>query len=186
MRTAALLLHATAAVVALVLGVVLLRQAGAHHPPVGFRWYYARSWSWPRRSWSPSSWTGTACRRSRPGWPSSRLCVLAVTMVWEADRARRFLRRAPAAMSPARSGAYVEAVGFTVIALLDGFAIITALDLGAPDGWSRPSGSSWSSSPDRSSRPSGCGRRREPGDGEGGRYWDRTSDLLGVNEALYH
>ena len=55
-------------------------------------------------------------------------------MVWEADRARRFLRRAPAAMSPARSGAYVEAVGFTVIALLDGFAIITALDLGAP-GW---------------------------------------------------
>src|SRR5439155_19276963 len=62
------------------------------------------------------------------------LCVLAGTMVWEADRARRFLRRAPAAMSAARSGAFVEAVGFTVIALLDGFAIITALNLGAP-GW---------------------------------------------------
>lgn len=133
MRSAAILLHATAAVVALVMGLVLLRQAGTHHPPVGFRWYYAAlvvmaaalpvaiAVDWGRLH------------------PATRvafvaLCVLAVTMVWEADRARRFLSRAPGAMSPARSGAYVEAVGFTVIALLDGFAIITALDLGAP-GW---------------------------------------------------
>ena len=62
------------------------------------------------------------------------LCVLAVTMVWEADRGRRFLGRTPAAMSPARRAAYVEAVGFTVIALVDGFAVIAALRLGAP-GW---------------------------------------------------
>jgi hypothetical protein len=133
MRGAAIMLHATAAVVALLLGVRLLSQAARHHPPTGFPWYYAGV---------------LAMAAALPvavalDWPDldaptrvafAALCVLAGTMVWEADRARRFLGRSPAAMSPVRTGAFVEAVGFTVIALLDGFAVITALDLGAP-GW---------------------------------------------------
>ena len=134
MRSAAIGLHATAAVVALVLGVRLLLQASRRHLPTGFPSYYAgivvMAAALPvavALDWADLE---VATRVA-----FAALCVLAGTMVWEADRARRFLRRSShGSMSSARSGAFVEAVGFTVIALLDGFAVITALDLGAP-GW---------------------------------------------------
>src|SRR5689334_23957412 len=105
MRGAAIVLHATAAVAALVLGARLLGQEARHHPPTGFSWYYgavlvmaaalpvAVVLDWPGLD-TPTRVAFAA------------LCVLAGTMVWEADRARRFLGRGRTRMSPARSGAF--------------------------------------------------------------------------------
>jgi hypothetical protein len=49
--------------------------------------------------------------------------VLGGVMVWLAATARRL---------PARSPAYVDRVGFTLVALFDAFVVITVLNLGAP------------------------------------------------------
>ena len=58
------------------------------------------------------------------------LFVLAVVMVVRGERAAR--------LAPARTGGprrdYVQHVGFTLIALADGFAVVAALRAGAP-GW---------------------------------------------------
>ena len=174
MRDALAVVHAVAAVVALGTGVWLLRQVATHRRPTLLAFYYAAI---------------VVMAAALPvlvglDWADLRtptraafiaLCVLAGTMVWEADRARRFQGRVHAPLSPARSAAFVEAVGFTVIALLDGFAIITALDLGAP-GWvvtvvgvavvvaARPA----IVATRRRVMPSG--RRTLVGDGRGGRY----------------
>jgi hypothetical protein len=132
-RTLAVLVRSAAAVAALVLGLRLLRQASRHRPPMGLRWFQATLVLMTAALLGVVvlDWTDLAAA-TRVAFVA--LCVLAGTMVWEADRARRFAGRPGSAMSPARSAAFVEAVGFTVIALVDGFAIITALDLGAP-GW---------------------------------------------------
>jgi hypothetical protein len=66
------------------------------------------------------------------GWarldPAARILfgafvVLGVVMVWLAITARRL---------PAPSPAYVDRVGFTLVALLDAFVVITVLNAGAP------------------------------------------------------
>ena len=51
------------------------------------------------------------------------LTGLGLFMLWQAWRART---------DPAQGAAYVERVGFTLIALFDGFVIVGAIDLGAP------------------------------------------------------
>jgi hypothetical protein len=56
------------------------------------------------------------------------LAALAVGIVWAGGRARR-LRGRPQAMH-----SMIELAGFTLIALFDGFVIVTAIDAGAP-GW---------------------------------------------------
>jgi hypothetical protein len=131
MRAAAVLVHAGAGSVALVLGAWLLARAGRQRPLSGFPWYYAAVvlMAVALLATVALDW-GELRVPTRVAFVA--LCVLAGTMVWEADRARRFRGRRGAPMSPARAGAFVEAVGFTVIALVVGFAIITALDVGAP------------------------------------------------------
>lgn len=60
----------------------------------------------------------------------SVLLVLGLFMVWRALAAQGLLRR----RSEAWRLPYMEHVGFTLIALWDGFVIVLAIDLGAP-GW---------------------------------------------------
>lgn len=55
---------------------------------------------------------------------------LGAYMVWRAVRARALL----ASGEGPRSARYLGHVGFTLVGLLDGFAVIAVLDLGAP-GW---------------------------------------------------
>ena len=57
------------------------------------------------------------------------LAVLGAYMIWRGVQAVSVLREAPA-----NQGAVVDHVGFNLISLFDGFAIITAVDLQAP-GW---------------------------------------------------
>jgi hypothetical protein len=56
------------------------------------------------------------------------LLALALYMAWRGRRAGQVLQRREAG----RRGGYVEDIGFTLIALFDGFVIIGALDLGVP------------------------------------------------------
>lgn len=56
------------------------------------------------------------------------LTLFALFIGWRGWHARRLLRDRPLG----RADAYVEDVGFTLIALFDGFVIVSALDLGAP------------------------------------------------------
>lgn len=60
----------------------------------------------------------------------SAFVVLAGYMVWRAAQARRI--RPTTATGP--SAAYVEHIGFTLVALFDAFAVIAVLNAGAP-GW---------------------------------------------------
>jgi hypothetical protein len=58
------------------------------------------------------------------------LLVLALYVLWRAARARAHaVSRAP---SRADRHAVVDHAGFTLVALFDGFAIVSAIDLGAP------------------------------------------------------
>ncbi len=56
------------------------------------------------------------------------LSLFALFIGWRGWQAFEVLRR----RVPDGRGAYIESVGFTLIALFDGFVIIGALDLGAP------------------------------------------------------
>ncbi len=56
------------------------------------------------------------------------LSLFALFIGWQGWQAFESLRR----QVPDWKGAYIENVGFTLIALFDGFVIIGALDLGAP------------------------------------------------------
>jgi hypothetical protein len=58
------------------------------------------------------------------------LIALAAVMVGQGVRARRLVY----VTGPGAVGGFVDAIGFTLIALFDGFVIVAALDLGAP-GW---------------------------------------------------
>ncbi len=133
MRAALLTLHAGGAALALVVGVGMLHAVARQRHPAGFGWYYAGvlvtavalvpvvRLDWPALTTSTRVAFGA-------------LCVLGVVLVVEAERARRSLATGASRLSPARSGRFVDSVGFTVIALLDAFAVVTALGLGAP-GW---------------------------------------------------
>jgi hypothetical protein len=132
-RAALLTLHAGGALVALVVGVSMLWAVARHRPPAGFGWYYA----------GVVVTAATLVPTVLLDWPTlagttrvafAALCVLAVVLVVEADRARRSLPPAAARLSPIRSARFVDSVGFTAIALLDAFAVVTALGMGAA-GW---------------------------------------------------
>jgi hypothetical protein len=132
-RAALLTLHAGGALVALVVGVALLRAVARHRPPVAFGWYYAGVLV-TAVTLVPVvalDWSDLATS-TRVAYLA--LCVLAVVLVVEAETTRRSLRRAGRFLSPARSGRFVDSVGFTVVALLDAFIVVTALGLGA-SGW---------------------------------------------------
>jgi len=57
------------------------------------------------------------------------LALLGLYMIWRAVQAVSVLRE-----QPGNQGAVIDHIGFNLISLFDGFAIITALDLHAP-GW---------------------------------------------------
>src|SRR5438552_3316543 len=57
------------------------------------------------------------------------LAILGLYMIWRAVQAVSVLRE-----PHGNQGAVVDHIGFNLIALFDGFAIISAIDLGAP-GW---------------------------------------------------
>ncbi len=59
------------------------------------------------------------------------LAALGLIMVWQADQARR---NRPSG-SPEQWARYVAGVGFTLVALVDAFVVVTVLNAGAP-GWS--------------------------------------------------
>ena len=57
------------------------------------------------------------------------LAILGLYMIWRAVQARSVLRE-----QPGNQGAVIDHIGFNLISLFDGFAIVTATDLQAP-GW---------------------------------------------------
>ncbi len=57
------------------------------------------------------------------------LAILGLYMIWRAVQAVSVLRE-----PPGNQGAVIDHIGFNLIALFDGFAIISAIDLQAP-GW---------------------------------------------------
>jgi len=57
------------------------------------------------------------------------LAILGVYMIWRAVQALSVLRE-----QPGNQGAVIDHIGFNLISLFDGFAIISAIDLQAP-GW---------------------------------------------------
>lgn len=57
------------------------------------------------------------------------LAILLLYMIWHALQAVSVLRE-----QPANQGAVIGHIGFVIISLFDGFAIVTAIDLQAP-GW---------------------------------------------------
>lgn len=59
------------------------------------------------------------------------LVALGCYMVWHGARAREL---APRNRDERPSGRYLDHLGFTLVALLDGFFVVLVLDLGAP-GW---------------------------------------------------
>jgi|SRR5690348_1013233 len=125
-HTLLILAHAACGLIALVVGVVVLRPQAAHVTPL-FHVYVGALWlmvvflvavvalDWPTLDIGGQALFGA-------------LTLLALYVGWRGWRALQRLRNP---VGNWRSG-YIEDVGFTVIALFEGFIIISALDLGAP------------------------------------------------------
>lgn len=125
-HTTLILTHALAGLLALLAGCVVLRPPDSHRA-TRFRVYlYALvamfvlvalvvAYDWRA--------LGTGQRIT-----FTMLTLLAGFTVFRGVQARRSLQQRPAQW---RTG-YVDHVGFTVISLFDGFAIVAAVDLGAP------------------------------------------------------
>jgi hypothetical protein len=123
-RDFAIAVHATAAVAALLVGIWLLTRSRAGT----VLWVYYASLVLMTLAlvvavafdWDDTDNAGRAI--------FAALAVLALAMVGQAERARRVASQA------AERRAFVDRVGFTLVALLVGFAVVTATDLDAP-GW---------------------------------------------------
>jgi hypothetical protein len=118
--------HAASGLVALAFGLSTLRP----HPeqsPTPFRVYLGALWLMVLCLIAVVAvdWT-TLDRTSRAVFGG--LTLFALYIGGRGWSARRLLHRRP----PGWAGAFVEDVGFTLIALFDGFVIVAALDLGAP------------------------------------------------------
>lgn len=125
-HTALILGHAAAGVVSLVLGCMVLRPPGRPVSPA-FRVYWASLvvlvalllavvvHDWPSLSGGQRVTFGA-------------LSALGVYTLWRGLRARSETHGRTAGWR----SRYVDHVGFTVISLFDGFAIVAAIDLGAP------------------------------------------------------
>ena len=67
------------------------------------------------------------------------LTGLAGYLIWRASRARQLLLSSPSRIfgteqEPSRRARYVDHIGFTLVALFEGFAIVAVLEAGGP-GW---------------------------------------------------
>jgi hypothetical protein len=124
-HTVLIVLHAAAALLCFVAGVLCLRVRAA--TAGRFRVYF---WSLVAMlvfmaaaiavHWGELD---TATRVTFAG-----LGLLALYMAWRAARAGTRLRRRGQDWQPR----YLDDIGFTLISLFDGFVIVTAIDLGAP------------------------------------------------------
>jgi hypothetical protein len=132
MYVLAIVVHATAGVVAFVAGVQAVTADPAGH---------GRARAFPVYYWALVVMGVGLLVAVGLDWGDSDsgarvlfvvLSALAAFMVWQADRARRILDETSAKANLRR--AFVDRVGFTLIALFDGFVIVSAIDLGAP-GW---------------------------------------------------
>jgi hypothetical protein len=128
-RDVAIGIHAVAAVVALFVGSLLVSRVRSGRAAAGI-WVY---WL------SLAVMTLALLVAVALDWPSTdvaartafvALIVLAFAMVWQAERARRIASD----VSIEQRRRFIDRVGFTLIALVVGFAVVTALDVGAP-GW---------------------------------------------------
>jgi hypothetical protein len=118
--------HTVCGLAAFGLGVRGLRPR-TRDEPATFRWYLGALWlmvlflilvvalDWPDLDLAGRSIYGA-------------LTLLGLYTAWRGWRAFRDLRGENAGWQ----GTYVEDVGFTLIALFDGFVIVSAIDLGAP------------------------------------------------------
>lgn len=122
-----IVVHAVAGTTAFVLGVAVLAALRNGDCPPLFRSYYV----------SVSVMAATLTAAVGIDWNNlatgtqlvfASLCGLALYVVSRAERARR---RMPLASAGDRHG-LVDDVGFTLVALLDGFVIVTAVNLSAP------------------------------------------------------
>lgn len=120
-HTVFIVLHAAAGVVAFATGCFAIRR------PAMFRYYF----------WSIALLDIFMVISVTIGWRDmgttarsvfSGLIVLGGYMMWRALQASR---TRPSAGNPP-SAAYLDHLGFTLIALFEGFAIVAAIDLGAP------------------------------------------------------
>lgn len=119
-------LHAVSGLVALTAGVFILRPPNGEPPPL-FRVYLGALWAmicflaavvgldWPELDFPSRIVFGA-------------LTVFAIFIGWRGWSARQNARYRASGWEHV----YLENVGFTLIALFDGFVIIAALDLGAP------------------------------------------------------
>jgi hypothetical protein len=118
--------HAASAVAAFVLGLLRLRPRTAGVSTI-FRWYLGALWlmvlflivvvgiDWTRLDLTTRSIYGA-------------LTLFALYIGWRGWRALQNLR----SRRPGWEDEYIDNVGFTLIALFDGFVIVLAIDLGAP------------------------------------------------------
>ncbi len=119
-------LHAAAGVVAFVAGGVAVSRCRS---APGFAVYYAGLVGLAvfLAAAVGLDWPGLGAA-ARAGFAA--LTVLAGYLVWRAERARQLLAAHPGA----RTSRYVDHVGFTLVALFDGFAVIAVVVNGGP-GW---------------------------------------------------
>lgn len=125
-HTALIAAHGASGLVALAAGCLALRPP-AQGVPALFRVYLAALWVMVLFLGAVVAldW-GTLATVSRIAFGA--LVAFALVIGWMGWRAWQQLRRRRTGWH----GAYIEDVGFTLIALFDGFVIIGALDLGAP------------------------------------------------------
>jgi hypothetical protein len=125
-HTVLISLHAVAGVVAFAAGVVVISRRRSM--PV-FAVYYAGLVGLAvfLAAAVGLDWSGLG-GAVRAGFAA--LTVLAGVLIWQADRARRLF----AAQPDRRTARYLDHVGFTLVALFDGFAIIAVVVNGGP-GW---------------------------------------------------
>jgi hypothetical protein len=126
-RVAAIVVHTAAGVLAFGFGLTIIGAARDSRRPLRFRAYQA----------SLVVLVATLLLAIALDWGDldsgtrvafSLLVVLALFMVWRADRAGRL--RTDASVGARQT--LIDHVGFTLVALFDGFVIVSAIDLDLP------------------------------------------------------
>lgn len=126
LRTFLIAAHAVSGIAALVCGVLALRPPTPKESPT-FRWYLGTLWAMVlflivvlATDWTDLDVTNRIIYGA--------LSLFALYIGWRGWRAYQDLHHPRQGWS----AAYIDNVGFTLIALFDGFVIIAALDLRAP------------------------------------------------------
>lgn len=129
MRTAAITIHAAAAVAAFTVGAWMVMRARHGRSPSGFSVYFGALVTMALALFTAIGldWSRLAAATKAA---FAALSLLVIFTVWQAERARRLAR----ATSIDERRAFIDRVGFTLVTLFAGFVIITSFDARAP-GW---------------------------------------------------